>query len=688
MKRIIFIAMLFAGSGARAQSLDFSRHDFDKEPITTLTGTWARYWQLLDPRELAGSQHKPDLVQVPEYWKNFPPYSGLGVATYRVTLKMPAKPHNQLGLHIKSFRCAGKIFINGEVVDSLGVVGTKPKYRSQLGSLLISLPDTTDIECIIQVANFDYREGGLMPAIELGKVSSLNGSILIKISFDIFFSGAILAIAAYLFTMFLLHRNRYSFLFLSLICIAIVLRSMSSDRDSLFLPRLFPELDWAWCKKIEFFSTYSIVAFFPLYISQLFPQESNRKVNMVFVVVAILLCVTVILTPHYTYVRVLDVAHVGLLAGFVYTFFISVKAWRNNNPEVLTLLIGVLIALPFVLMEILKNSALKIPIPFAHLVELGIVSFLIFEVYVLAKHYSMSYKELESLVKVKTHELTESNLNKEKANSILETTLANLKSTQAQLIQSEKMASLGELTAGIAHEIQNPLNFVNNFSEVNKELIKEIQDLRHKTQDLRDEKLEEEILNDIAGNLEKINHHGKRAENIVKGMLQHSRTSTGQTEPTDINALCDEYLRLAYHGLRAKDKSFNSHFETDFDSKLSKVNVVPQDIGRVILNLINNAFYAVNEKAKLPSSNYEPRVTVSTKNLGDKIEIKVQDNGTGIPDKVKEKIFQPFFTTKPTGQGTGLGLSLSYDIVKTHGGELGVTTKPGEGSAFSILLSI
>ena len=244
------------------------------------------------------------------------------------------------------------------------------------------------------------------------------------------------------------------------------------------------------------------------------------------------------------------------------------------------------------------------------------------------------------------------------------------------------MASLGELTAGIAHEIQNPLNFVNNFSEVNKELVDELQ------QELKDGKIDDAIVisKDIKENEEKINHHGKRADAIVKGMLQHSRASSGTKEPTDLNALCDEYLRLAYHGLRAKDKSFNAKFETDLDPTLPKINVVPQDIGRVILNLINNAFYAVAEKQKQNSNGFEPTVSVSTKELKGKVEIKVADNGNGIPDHIKEKIFQPFFTTKPTGQGTGLGLSLSYDIVKAHGGALEVNSKEGVGSKFIIQL--
>ncbi|MCO5286162.1 MAG: ATP-binding protein [Chitinophagaceae bacterium] len=263
----------------------------------------------------------------------------------------------------------------------------------------------------------------------------------------------------------------------------------------------------------------------------------------------------------------------------------------------------------------------------------------------------------------------------------LKNSLDELKSTQKQLVQSEKMASLGELTAGIAHEIQNPLNFVNNFSDVSNELIDEMNTELDKG-DIEEAKA---IASDIKQNLEKINHHGRRADAIVKGMLQHSRTSTGQKELTDLNALCDEYLRLAYHGMRAKDKSFNCDMKTEFDSSLPKINVVPQDIGRVILNLINNAFYACAERSRSTADErrnlegfenlqglapYLPTVTVSTKNLGDKVEITVKDNGNGIPEKIKDKIFQPFFTTKPTGQGTGLGLSLSYDIVKAHGGSI------------------
>mgnify|MGYP000906234443 CR=1 FL=1 len=253
------------------------------------------------------------------------------------------------------------------------------------------------------------------------------------------------------------------------------------------------------------------------------------------------------------------------------------------------------------------------------------------------------------------------------------------------------MASLGELTAGIAHEIQNPLNFVNNFSEVNKELIEELQ------VELKAGKVQEaiELSNDIKDNEEKIMFHGKRADSIVKGMLQHSRSSNGVKEPTDLNGLADEYLRLAYHGLRAKDKSFNATMNTDFEKDLEKIEVIPQDLGRVILNLITNAFYVVAEKKKqngqtdgtLEKTGYEPTVTIGTKSIGNKVEISVTDNGNGIPQAIIDKIFQPFFTTKPSGQGTGLGLSMSYEIItKAHGGDLKVETKEGEGTTFKIIL--
>jgi len=303
-----------------------------------------------------------------------------------------------------------------------------------------------------------------------------------------------------------------------------------------------------------------------------------------------------------------------------------------------------------------------------------------------ASVFSLAYSRYKDLTQAR---IDLQHLKEEKKRA--EDALTELRATQSQLIQSEKMASLGVLTAGIAHEIQNPLNFVNNFAELNKELVDEMQE------EFKAGRIQEAIAiaNTLKLNQEKINEHGKRAESIVKGMLQHSRSSGGQREPTDINALADEYLRLAYHGLRAKDKSFNATINTEFDKSLSadeagigNINIIPQDMGRVLLNLYYNAFYAVSEKKKREGQEYEPRVSVSTKKMDNNIEITVVDNGSGIPIKVIDKIFQPFFTTKPPGQGTGLGLSISYDIIKAHLGEITVKTKENECSEFTILLPI
>jgi signal transduction histidine kinase len=337
---------------------------------------------------------------------------------------------------------------------------------------------------------------------------------------------------------------------------------------------------------------------------------------------------------------------------------------------------------------------------------MGVIPFIVTVsvVIYLALRYGNTHKFLEQQLQ-RVQVLSEENLRSEKEKqqilssqnetlerqvlertSALKQSLEDLRATQSQLIQSEKMASLGELTAGIAHEIQNPLNFVNNFSEVNRELLAEMNEEIEK-QNFDEVKL---IAAAIIDNEEKISQHGRRADAIVKGMLQHSRSSTGQKEPTDINALADEYLRLAFHGLRAKDKEFNVSIKTSFDHTLKKLNVTPQEIGRVLLNLINNAFYSVSEKKKTQALNhsvgYDPVVQLSTKNLGDKIQVTVTDNGNGISQKLNDKIFQPFFTTKPTGKGTGLGLSLSYDIVKAHGGEIKLVSKEGVGAEFIVEL--
>ncbi|MBB5394058.1 sensor histidine kinase [Mucilaginibacter sp. AK015] len=298
------------------------------------------------------------------------------------------------------------------------------------------------------------------------------------------------------------------------------------------------------------------------------------------------------------------------------------------------------------------------------------------------KRISERKDELEILVAARTAEITQQR-------NELQETVKELQATQAQLIQQEKLASLGELTAGIAHEIQNPLNFVNNFSEVSMELIEEMEEEMAKG-DIEEANA---IAADIKQNLEKIRHHGKRADGIVKGMLQHSRASSNVKEPTNLNTIADEYFRLAYHGLRAKDKSFNAELVSNLDPNLPSINMVSQDVGRVLLNMFTNAFYAVHQKQKIIGGDFKPRVEVSTRTIvtpkGQEAEIMIKDNGSGIPDAIKDKIMQPFFTTKPAGEGTGLGLSLSYDIiVKAHKGHININSKVGEGSEFIITLPI
>jgi signal transduction histidine kinase len=375
------------------------------------------------------------------------------------------------------------------------------------------------------------------------------------------------------------------------------------------------------------------------------------------------------------------VIFIGIFAVFFVSLVIYIGITGNNVNDSNDILNT--IGLPIILILFFVGPQLSVS---------GAISFSLAKEFV-KTNLSLGQKleEIEKLSEEKQRILSTQNDYLEKQvnqrTSELNQSLENLKITQNQLIQSEKLASLGELTAGIAHEIQNPLNFVNNFSEMSVELIEELKSpLTPEGGIIDGEKIDLELLDDIIQNLEKISHHGKRASSIVKGMLEHSRTSSNVKELTDINALADEYLRLSYHGLRAKDKAFNATLKTDFEEKIEKINIVSQDIGRVILNLITNAFYAVNEKKKGNPDGYEPTVSVSSKKINDKIELKITDNGNGIPEKLLDKIFQPFFTTKPTGQGTGLGLSLSYDIIKAHGGELKVTTKEGAFTEFTIIL--
>jgi two-component system, NtrC family, sensor kinase len=416
----------------------------------------------------------------------------------------------------------------------------------------------------------------------------------------------------------------------------------------------------------------------------------KSKITRPFRIGLIAVCIIAILTVNSRFV--FPLLYTGGAASFCFLLYILIFSRQKIKGAQWTIVVGLSLTAFFSLITSIAFKA-------------GISSFLLMTCFYfslplsLLVYVSWRFKEVFHEIHEKaeqvlqmTEEKREQALNQQKIleeevarqTAELRTTLGNLRSTQSQLIQSEKMASLGELTAGIAHEIQNPLNFVNNFSEVSNELLAEMKEEMQKGNYSE----AQTITDNVKQNLEKILHHGKRADGIVKGMLQHSRSSSGIKEPTDINALVDEYLRLAYHGYRAKDKTFNALATTELDKSVGKVNVVPQDISRVVLNLITNAFYAVTEKQKHAAGEYQPAVSVTTKRQDGCVLISVKDNGNGIPPKVLDKIFQPFFTTKPTGQGTGLGLSLSYDIVKAHGGEMKVENQEGSGVEFIIILSL
>ncbi|MEI6264344.1 MAG: ATP-binding protein [Sphingobacteriia bacterium] len=508
------------------------------------------------------------------------------------------------------------------------------------------------------------------------------------------------------------------YLYYCLFLIFIGIQSLLSFSDFFFgMENLFIELIRSFSLALMFYCLMRFVQYF--FRTKMYLPKWNKLLNVFsyFILLVFIVQFMLGLTSFnmYWYDRIIDVLGTQLYI-FMNLIFITILLILFNKQVKANLKILAMLPLMFLfgpvysLLQIfaLANRYYQIKSPqFVNLLNewnsffllLGILWMILFFSWLLFKRYeSIQQKLSEEIIdkeRVEKEKEAEKNLLISQQNEQLEIqvndrtkalqeSINDLKATQSQLVQSEKMASLGELTAGIAHEIQNPLNFVNNFSEVNEELLAEMK----AAIDSGNMDEAKSLATDAIENQQKILHHGKRADSIVKGMLQHSRSTNGVKEPTDINALADEYLRLAYHGLRAKDKSFNAAMKTDFDQTIGAINIVPQDLGRVILNLITNAFYVVNEKKKSGVENYEPTVSVSTKKSGEKVLISVKDNGNGIPPKILDKIFQPFFTTKPTGQGTGLGLSLSYDIVKAHGGELKVETKEGEGSTFTIQLPL
>jgi len=611
---------------------------------------------------------------------------------------------------------ASDLYIDGKKIASFGNTGLngapykENRFAGNILPVRVNLKPGNEYTVALHLVDYlspfpphelKAKEFGLKSMIRV-VVPKYYNTIVPEATDGVFFWTIISAISTVLSLLFWLlffqNRSEKNLLFFSLassvLTIFLITQSFASNRGIAYGGISYA---WLWiCNVVQ--STFSLLYFMsiPFILARIFKRRFSRYIIISFFLIIFYIIITIsgLVVPDQKINAI--IGGLFLLLLIISSVYYVVTSWKTLKGAQWAIVMGLLVPLFLLAIIILATFISK------SFVENNInIFFFIFVLFLsfpfsLMIYVVMRFKEINHDVEENakqvvqmSEEKKEQALNQQKIlqeevnrqTAEIRTTLDHLKSTQSQLIQSEKMASLGELTAGIAHEIQNPLNFVNNFSEVSSELVKEM------VEEVEKGNIEEvkSIAQDLVQNLEKINHHGNRAAAIVKGMLQHSRSSGGQNESTDINALSDEYLRLAYHGLRAKDKSFNATMKTNFDPTLPKIEVVPQDMGRVLLNLITNAFYAVNERSKKEEKGFEPTVSITTQlTAHSQLQISIKDNGSGIPDAIKDKIFQPFFTTKPTGQGTGLGLSLAYDIVKAHGGEMKVETKEGEGSIFII----
>ena len=642
---------------------------------------------------------------------------------FRIKIKLDSTLGNKLfGIKLASW-AASDLYINGKLITSMGNTGSNGKpYKADNPNAKLSYPANFKANEVYTFAiHVVDHTSFISPLILRSEVPGLN-TYLVKITgpdFDTLFLDflkeaticytLIVSVCATLSLFFwLLFIQNLSEKNLKLIAFGTSFLTLTAI--SAFVPANSKTISYSTLETlcvVNCFSVGLLLVFIVLILVNIFKRKITKTLTFFIIIILFSNAVSSLLPPRVS--NPISIISTGVVLLICIYYIIS--SWKTLKGAQWAVVIGLafLLLLEIVFGVITTIQSISIdPLVIYLLLTCVVLSFpLSLLVYV-----SMRFKEI--IIEVQQNAKRVIQLSEEKKEQSLQqqkvlqeevnkqtleirTTLTNLKATQSQLIQSEKMASLGELTAGIAHEIQNPLNFVNNFSEVNKELLTEL------NEEIDKANYEEvkAIAKDVIDNEEKINHHGKRADAIVKGMLQHSRSSSGQKEATDINALADEYLRLAYHGLRAKDKSFNATMKTDFDESIGSINIIPQNIGRVLLNLYNNAFYAVDEKQKAESlksevegKTYQPTVTVAIRKLssssgkGGKVEITVSDNGNGIPQKVVDKIFQPFFTTKPTGQGTGLGLSLSYDIIKAHDGEIKVNTKENEETEFIISLPL
>ncbi|MDI1256150.1 MAG: ATP-binding protein [Flavobacterium sp.] len=589
---------------------------------------------------------------------------------------------------------ASEVFANGKKIAAFGQLGNDLSFEDNKPARQFPIqtnfqPNTTYVIAVHVVAYADpfaittKLKGGDKNVSILLLTNKVTSNYFVAFwPMHTFYDGLLSAVSATLsllfWILFGLNRNEKNIKRFAIGCTFLTILSISVA----FLNVVIGYTSYMIINSLTAIAVVSYVFYIPFILAGVFNRSISRSVKIFMIIPYLIVLVTAVLQSGGW---ILLFAIVPLIIAFYYL----VASWKGLKGAQWAIVTGFLLSFIFLIVLVWAgDSTYRMVFILVYTIAppLGMLIYVAFRFGEMIYEVQAKAAEVLHLSEEKREQamsqqkVLEAEVEKQTAE--LRTTLTNLKATQSQLIQSEKMASLGELTAGIAHEIQNPLNFVNNFSDVSSELVDEMNEELEKG-DVEEAKA---IAIDIKQNLQKINHHGKRADAIVKGMLQHSRSSSSTKEPTDINKLADEYLRLAYHGLRAKDNSFNAELITHFDTSLPNVNIIPQDVGRVMLNLFTNAFYATQQKSKR-SQDYKPTLILTTSQKGNAIEITVKDNGTGIPEAIKDKILQPFFTTKPTGEGTGLGLSLSYDIiVKAHGGSISIDSTEGEGAQFIIQL--
>jgi signal transduction histidine kinase len=612
--------------------LDFSKHDFVGGKVE-LNGRWEFYWdQLLSPEDLKAGAPPGDLLLVPSTWNRDGKYSNLGKGTYHVKITLPEGNKADLSFYFTPVRCAAKVWVNGALKDSIGRVGNREHYRSRLSGLLLSVPPEKEVDLVVQVSNYDYLSGGLVSGVWLGRTSEIQHDINIKSGLDTIFAGSLLAMFVYLSIMFLLYRRGYSFLFLALICLCVALRTVVIDSGSVLLPQMFPSSGWALWKKIEFFSVYGIVALFPLYVSSVFPTVSRKKIDWIFITLASALCAVVVVTPHYIYGRLLDVAHIGLLAGFAYAVWVISRGLKQKLRDARVLLTGVLAAFPFIFLEILKNTTfLNVQLPFTYLVEFGVLTFLLFQVYVLGNHYAKAYQSLEKLVDERTVELSQANKIKDKLLSI------------------------------ISHDIKGPFNSLRGIVNLfNQGFIKG------------------EELGPI---MEKIESQMGITNLLIENVLLWVRGQMAgvaiSVEPLLLGSLVNEHLSLYETTATEKKIQLVNEIHNDLF-----VNADKHVLSLALRNLISNAIKYSFENGK---------IRISAHRIDGHVSLSISDNGKGMSESTLTRLLQQEVLTSELGtrneMGTGLGLMVSREYLLKMGSDLTVESILGKGSTFRIRLA-